>query len=88
MVLNKLFYHILSCTQAVNTHKNVDEAADGAKEMLQELLLTMEDSASAAGYTDAMIDNISKSMALVSREYISQYLIWYVSPIESEQMYY
>ena len=52
--------------QALHTHKNVDEAAEGASEMLQELLLTMEDSASAAGYTSAMIDNISKSMALVS----------------------
>ncbi|KAK2151016.1 hypothetical protein LSH36_379g01080 [Paralvinella palmiformis] len=51
--------------KALHTHKNVDEAAEGASEMLQELLLTMEDSASAAGYTSAMIDNISKSMALV-----------------------
>ena len=48
------------------THSTIDEASDGTKETLQELIHTLEDAASAAGYVSSMIDNISKSIASVS----------------------
>lgn len=47
-------------------HQAIDEAADGMKDTLQDLMNTMEESASAAGVMTAMVDDLSKSLAMVS----------------------
>ena len=49
--------------KAGHTHGAIDEAADSMKEMLQELIQTLEEAASAAGFTTSMIDTISKALS-------------------------
>ena len=49
----------------MEVHSAIDEAADGAKEMLQELIDTLEQVASAAGIVTNMVDTISRSIARV-----------------------
>jgi len=49
-------------SRATNAHAAVDETADTAREMLLELIQTLEDTASASGLTNVLIDNITKAI--------------------------
>lgn len=51
--------------KAVHTHATIDEATDGMKEALQELIGTLEEANSQAGHVTAMIDNIAKAISKV-----------------------
>ncbi len=51
--------------QAVPSHNTLDEAADQAKEVLQELIQTLEEAASRSGYMTSMVDNLSLSLSKV-----------------------
>ena len=44
----------------------VEEMADGARDVLQELLVTVEDAASSAGFVSALVDNLNKAIVQVS----------------------
>ena len=56
---------LLLLLQASQTHGVIDETADGAKEMLEELMQTLEDAASAAGFVSTMIETISRAITKV-----------------------
>jgi len=45
--------------------ESINEVADGARDMLQELLQTLEEAASSSGYVVALVDNINKAIASV-----------------------
>ena len=47
-------------------HKEIDEAAEGMRDMLKDLMKTMDESASAAGVVTSMVDDLARSLALVS----------------------
>lgn len=47
-------------------HAVVDEAADGAAEMIHELIQTLEEAASASGFVNALVDNLNKFISTVS----------------------
>jgi len=44
----------------------VDEAAEGATEMIHELIQTLEEAASASGFVNALVDNLNKFISTVS----------------------
>ncbi|XP_041355718.1 talin-1-like [Gigantopelta aegis] len=48
--------------KAVQSHSNIDNAADDMKDVLQDLLQTIEEAASQTGAVTTMIDSISKSI--------------------------
>ncbi|XP_064596457.1 talin-1-like [Liolophura sinensis] len=48
--------------KAVHTHKTIEEAADSMREVLQDLLKTLEEAASQAGLVTSMLDSITKSI--------------------------
>jgi len=52
--------------QANNAHLAVDETADSAREMLLELIQTLEDTASASGLVNMLLDNLAKAIARVT----------------------
>ena len=52
--------------KAVHTHNAIDEAVDGMRETLQDLICTLEEANSQAGVVTAMIDNMSKAISKVS----------------------
>ena len=43
----------------------MDETADGAREMLLELIQTVEDTAASSGIVTVLVDNLSKAIARV-----------------------
>jgi talin len=49
--------------KAVHAHAAVDETADGAREMILELIQTLEDSAASSGIVTVLIDNLAKAIA-------------------------
>ena len=51
--------------KAVHTHGTIDDATDGMKEALQDLISTIEEANSQAGVVTAMLDNMSKAIAKV-----------------------
>ena len=73
--INKMILTIIVCGVSINTlllllqasqtHGVIDETADGAKEMLEELMQTLEDAASAAGFVSTMIETISRAITKV-----------------------
>jgi hypothetical protein len=52
--------------QATTAHNAVDETADGAREMLLELIQTLEDTAASSGIVTVLVDNLTKAIARVS----------------------
>lgn len=48
--------------KAVHTHGDVDDAAEGAREALQELLRTLEALATEAGVVTGLVESVSKAM--------------------------
>ena len=54
-----------SVVQAVQAHQAIDGAADDVRDVLQDLLRTVEDAACQAGIVSNMIDSISKAMSRV-----------------------
>jgi len=58
--------HVL---QATHAHGAVDETADGAREMLSELIQTVEDTAASSGIVTVLVDNLSKAIARVIAPY-------------------
>ncbi len=51
--------------KSTNTHRALDEQADGLKENLQVLIQNLEEAASSAGVVTSMVDSISKAMSKV-----------------------
>lgn len=52
--------------QVTTAHAAVDETADGAREMLLELIQTLEDTAASSGIVTVLVDNLNKAIARVS----------------------
>lgn len=48
--------------QAVHVHADVDDAAEGARDALQELLRTLEALATEAGVVTGLVESVSKAM--------------------------
>ena len=55
-------------------HKEIDEAAEGMRDMLKDLMKTMDESASAAGVVTSMVDDLARSLALVSCYFVQTYV--------------
>ena len=55
-------------------HKEIDEAAEGMRDMLKDLMKTMDESASAAGVVTSMVDDLARSLALVSCYSVQTYV--------------
>ena len=54
--------------QAAAAHAAVEETADGAREMILELIQTLEDTAASSGIVTVLVDNLSKAIARVSNK--------------------
>ena len=48
-----------------NLHQAIDENADGTKEVLDDLIQTLEEATAQHGYVTSMVDHINKAMANV-----------------------
>jgi talin len=48
-----------------NLHQTIDENADGTKEVLDDLIQTLEEATAQNGYVTTMVENLSKSIAIV-----------------------
>ena len=59
---------VLATPQAIRTHPAVDEAAQGMKEAVDDLIATLEEAASEFGIVTGMVDSISKAIIVVSSE--------------------
>ncbi|GFR75669.1 kynurenine/alpha-aminoadipate aminotransferase mitochondrial, partial [Elysia marginata] len=65
--------NILDLTKtATHTHQSIDTAADDMKDVLQDLLGTIEEAASQTGAVNSMIDTITKSIAKVDERYVDR----------------
>ena len=51
-------------SKAIEAHKEIDEAADGMRDTLKDLMNTMDESASAAGVVTSMVDDLARSLAM------------------------
>ena len=49
-----------------SSDQSINEVADSARDMLHELLETLEEAASSSGYVVALVDNLNKAIASVS----------------------
>ncbi|RUS77311.1 hypothetical protein EGW08_014938, partial [Elysia chlorotica] len=58
--------------KATHTHQAIDTAADDMKDVLQDLLGTVEDAASQGGTVNSLIDTITKSIAKVDERYVDR----------------
>lgn len=55
--------------QAVETHPDIDEAAQGMKEAVKDLGHTLEEATSESGVVSGLIDSIGKALAGVRYPY-------------------
>lgn len=57
------------CEQATNTHQAIDEAAEGMKEAIEDLLKSVQEAPEAL--VSGMVDSINKAVEDVSQRKIS-----------------
>lgn len=61
-----LIGNLFSFLQATGIHGDIDEAAEAMKEVVQDLLKTLENAATEAGVVSGFVNQISKAISYVS----------------------